>query len=98
MASEQMIEQVKAYIGTTEDVDVFIDVATLQITRLVADRAPEPIFNQAVVELSSELFHRKSAPNGIAQFNTFDGSAIRVARDPMTIVYPMLRPYMGWAA
>jgi hypothetical protein len=46
---------------------------------------------------ASELFHRRSAPNGVAQFASFDGSPIRVAKDPMNAVYPLLMPYTGYA-
>jgi hypothetical protein len=51
---------------------------------------------RAKIECGSELFHRRSAPNGIAQFATLDGgSAVRVARDPMIGAYPLLTPYVG---
>jgi len=32
----------------------------------------------------------------VAQFTTLDGSAIRIARDPMVGAYPLLRRYVGW--
>lgn len=57
---------------------------------------PEVVLNRAYLEVGSELVHRRSAPNGIAGFNTFDGSAIRVARDPLVGAYPLLRRYVGW--
>lgn len=90
------------YIGGNESDESFVTqciaVASLTIEHLVADRAPGEIKDRAILELSSELFHRKSAPQGVAQFQTFDGSVIRIARDPATGIYPLLRPYMGWVA
>jgi len=44
---------------------------------------------------NSELFHRRSAPMGVSQFASADGSAVRVARDPLLGVYPLIRPYVG---
>lgn len=58
---------------------------------------PEKVHIQAVMICASELYHRRSAPNGVAQFASFDGSPIRVAKDPMNAVYPLLMPYTGYA-
>lgn len=58
---------------------------------------PTAVKDQAVYIASSELFHRRSAPNGIAQFASMDGSPVRVARDPLGAVYPLLQPYVGYA-
>jgi hypothetical protein len=58
---------------------------------------PSDLHRQAILICASELFHRRSAPNGLAQFASFDGSPIRVAKDPMNAVYPLLMPYTGYA-
>jgi hypothetical protein len=58
---------------------------------------PSDLHRQAILICASELFHRRSAPNGVAQFASFDGSPIRVAKDPMNAVYPLLMPYTGYA-
>lgn len=51
---------------------------------------PTAILDRAVLEVSSELFHKRSAPQGIAQFADFDGGPVRVARDPMLTAYTLL--------
>ena len=56
---------------------------------------PLVIVNRAIIEVGSELYNRRQAPNGISQFAANDGSAIRVARDPMVAAYPILRPYLA---
>ena len=57
---------------------------------------PSEVLGRAVLEVGSELFHRRSAPNGVAQFGTLDGAApLRVARDPMVGAYPLLARYVG---
>jgi len=67
-------------------VDAYVGLATV----------PAAVLDRAYLEVGSELLHRKNAPNGIAQFNTFDGSAIRVARDPMVGAYPLLKRFVGF--
>lgn len=56
---------------------------------------PAAILHRAKLECGSELYHRRSAPNGIAQFAAFDGAPVRVARDPMTAARPLLADYVG---
>lgn len=57
---------------------------------------PAAIRRRGILEAGSELFHRKNAPNGISQFATPDGkSPVRVARDPMLSVYPLLAEFVG---
>ena len=52
---------------------------------------PEEILDNSYLQVGSELFHRRNAPSGIAQFSSLDGtSPIRVAKDPMMSVYHLL--------
>lgn len=56
---------------------------------------PAEIRDRAVLEVGSELFHRRQAPNGIAQFAAADGTpGVRVARDPMVAARPILAPFV----
>jgi len=51
--------------------------------------------DNAYLQVGSELFHRRNAPSGIAQFSSLDGtSPVRVAKDPMTSVYPLLNRWV----
>jgi hypothetical protein len=94
------VEQFQQYVGTNEDSDFLTGCLTSGAT-LVANfigeaDVPTEIVDQAVLLAASELFHRRSAPNGVAQFATMDGSSpIRVARDPMVAVYPLLQPFQA---
>lgn len=96
------LEQAKQYVNpgstTTQD-DAYIqdclDEATDMVTAFTADQTiPTVAFDRAVKEVLSELYHRRNAPNGIAQFSQYDGGPIRVARDPMVGAYPILSRYM----
>ena len=70
---------VTAYIGTIDPVTPL----------------PVEITERAILEVGSELYHRRQAPNGVAQFSSLDGAPIRVARDPMLGAYPILNRFIG---
>lgn len=95
------LEEFQAYVGTDET--TFPQECLTAGTALVdgyigeVDTVPASLLDQAVLIASSELFHRRSAPNGVAQFASFDGAPIRVAKDPMNAVYPLLQRYVGYA-
>jgi hypothetical protein len=95
------LAQLQAYIGTEETGD-FIEGCLSSSQSLVSkyigdiETVPTDIADQGVLICASELFHRRSAPNGIAQFATADGSPIRVGKDPMTAVYPLLLPFVNY--
>jgi hypothetical protein len=96
------LSDLQAYIGTDETGD-FITTCLTAGTKLVENyigevvSVPESIKDQSVLIASSELFHRRSAPNGIAQFASMDGQPVRVGKDPLAAVYPLLQPFVGWA-
>jgi len=95
------LEEFQAYVGTDET--VFPQECLTSGLALVntyigeIETVPVSLQDQAVLIASSELFHRRSAPNGVAQFAAFDGAPVRVAKDPMNAVYPLLQRYVGYA-
>jgi hypothetical protein len=94
-------DELRAYTGASLSDDTFLETCLAEATALVGRfvgeaTVPEAVKDRAVLEAASELFHRRQAPSGIAQFATVDGSSpIRVARDPMVAAYPILTPYVG---
>jgi hypothetical protein len=93
--------ELQAYIGTEETgsfIQGCLDSGVALVNNYVGEieTVPTDIADQAVLICASELFHRRSAPNGIAQFASMDGSPVRVAKDPMGAVYPLLLPYVGY--
>ena len=92
------VEQLQAYVGTKETGDYIegcLSSATLLVNNYIKTAAvPANIKDQAVLTAASELFHRRSAPNGVAQFASLDGSPVRIAKDPMNAVYPLLMPFV----
>jgi hypothetical protein len=93
--------QLKAYVGAPDSDDTFVTACWDEASALVAKfvgtaTVPATVLLRAKIECGSELFHRRSAPNGIAQFATLDGgSAVRVARDPMIASVPILVAWVG---
>lgn len=100
-APDPRIEQLRLYCGAPASDAMFVAECLGQanelVTRFVRQASvPSMILDRAVIEVGSELFHRRQAPNGIAQFATMEGqSPIRVARDPMIAAYPILQPFTG---
>jgi len=100
MAGTVLLEEFKEYIGTTEDSD-FIE-QSLDAGHALVDNyqgeatVPSDIHRIAILICASEIFHRRSAPNGIAQFASMDGQPVRMGKDPMTAVYPLLLPFVGY--
>lgn len=95
------LAELQAYIGTDETgsfIESCLSAANAHVGNYIGevDKVPGEVHDQAILICASELFHRRSAPNGIAQFASMDGSPIRVGKDPMTAVYPLLLPYVGW--
>jgi len=94
-------QALKDYVGATAPDDAVVeacwDEATALVTKFVGTATVNAdVLFRAKIECGSELFHRRSAPNGVAQFATLDGgSAVRVARDPMIAAYPILVPWVG---
>lgn len=90
----------REYVGASTHDDAFIkscvETAEALVTAYVGNtEIPAAILNRAVLEAGSELFHRRQAPNGIAQFANADGTpGIRVARDPMVAARPILAPFL----
>lgn len=62
------------------------------VGKYIGDReVPEPIVDGAVLEVGSELYNRRKAPNGVAQFGQGDGTpTVFTARDPLIRAYPIL--------
>lgn len=95
-------DDLKAYVGASDSDNTFVsacwDEAHDLVDQYCGDATvdvPTHILKRAKIEVGSELYHRRSAPNGVAQFATLDGgSAIRVARDPMVGAYPILARYL----
>ena len=89
------------YVGAGAADAEFVAACEAEATALVGAfvgtaTVPSEVLGRASLEVGSELFHRRSAPNGVAQFGTLDGAApLRVARDPMVGAYPLLNRYVG---
>jgi hypothetical protein len=101
MAGSLLLSEFKEYIGTDETsdfVEAALDAGHALVDNYQGDAVvPADVHIIAVFQCASEIFHRRSAPNGIAQFASLDGSPVRVAKDPMGAVYPLLMPYVGYA-
>lgn len=62
----------------------------------VRGEIPEHILQRAQLEVGAELYHRRTARNGIVAMEggPENLTPMRIARDPMKAAYDILRPYM----
>lgn len=95
------LEEFQAYVGTDETTFptecLTAGLALVENYIGSVTTVPVAVKDQSTLIVSSELFHRRSAPNGVAQFASFDGNPVRVAKDPLNAVYPLLLRYLGAA-
>ena len=92
-------DDLSRYVGANAGDFAFVVRCWSEASAMVADyigseTVPLLVAERATLEVGSELFHRRQAPNGIAQFTGLDGAAVRVARDPMVGAYPLLDRYV----
>jgi hypothetical protein len=86
------------YVGAPNDsyvTECVTEAAALVARHIGTAVVPADVKARAELECGSELYHRRNAPNGIAQFGAIDGAVVRVARDPMIGAYPILAPYLA---
>ena len=103
MATEEDIQRLREYVGapsSTSDDSLAIawDRASGLVAKFIKDHeadVPAIEVTGSTLEVASELFHRRNAPNGISQFADGQGNPVRVARDPMVAAYKTLSPYIG---
>lgn len=57
---------------------------------------PVAVLHRAYIECTSELYHRRSAPQGVTQFASpnGDGAPVRTSRDPMGGARLILAPFL----
>lgn len=83
--------------STLEPTDIaeLIDDAVQMIQTYVgSSEIPDRIAHRAVLEVARELNTRALNPGGVFSAFADAGSPVRLARDPLRAVYPMLAPYV----
>lgn len=94
--AQQVAEQVKAGRVTP-----YITTCTKEALALVEQYVgetfvPAIILTRAVVETAADLFWRRNAQNGIAQFDNGEGlELMRIGADPMHAARILLKPWKG---
>lgn len=94
------IEAFREYVGTSEDstfVDDCLAAGLAMVEKIVGDsEVPAEVVDNATLVTASEIFHRRSSPQGVTQFAAMDGgSPIRVAKNPRSVAYEYLFPWLS---
>jgi len=93
------IDDLRVFVGASVSDNDFLTTCLNTSIHLVEsfvgdNEVPADVLDDAYLQVGSELYHRRNAPNGISQFAAFDGAPIRIARDPMSSTYPLLQRYV----
>jgi hypothetical protein len=89
----------KAYVGASSTDDAYVEECwdtskDLVASYIASTKVPVGVLKRCYLEVGSELFNRRNAPMGVAQYATYDGAPLNTARDPLVGVYPLLNRYM----
>lgn len=95
------VGDLESYLGTPPGeptlpdlLEVAVDLVEGYLGTAGLALCPATVHDHAVIQLASELYARRNSPAGVAQWGP-DGQAIRLARDAMLSVKPLLAPYRG---
>lgn len=81
-------------IEPAEIADMVDDAVQMLQAYVGSSVIPDRIANRAVLEVARELNTRALNPGGVFSAFADAGSPVRLARDPLRAVYPMLAPYV----
>lgn len=92
-----------AFVGAPAS-DPYLETCVTEAIELVNHAigdatVPEAVRDLATREVAADIYHRRSARNGVAGFDDSDitPAPVRINRDPMVAARPILRPYLGVA-
>lgn len=100
--TEEVASALAPFVGA-RTVDPYISQCAVEAVDMVLhyigaekDSIPASVFHRACVEVGADLYHRRSARNGIAGFEDTDitSAPVRINRDPLVPARPILAPYM----
>ena len=81
-------------IEPTDIADMVDDAVQMLQAYVGSSEIPDRIATRAVLEVARELNTRALNPGGIFSSSAVAGPPVRLARDPLRAVYPMLAPYV----
>lgn len=101
MPAPALAARLAAFVGSPPT--DFVGECAAAAARLVGDyiagrEVPGEVRDRAVIEVGADLYHRRSARNGVAGFEDTDiaPAPVRINRDPLVPAYPLLARYLGW--
>lgn len=93
------VEDVAGFVGCSPTEPVLPGVLAVAVTivgeylGVGARRCPVVVQDQAVTQLAAEIWSRRNAPGGVLQWGAEGSAPVRLARDAMSSVEPLLRRY-----
>ncbi len=99
---EDAVKQLADYLDEAPD-DLHVVAAAEEALVLLGGRftqaeysaLPDEVGSLATREAGASLYYRRTARNGITTFGSADVTPMRIAKDPLSTVYPILSPYLS---
>lgn len=73
-------------------------IALVDVLCAGVDDIPDSVKDTAYLICAARVYANHSAPDGVSQFASADGTPRYIARDPLEAVRPLVRPYLGWVS
>lgn len=99
---DELISALSQFVGAGAP-DEYITACAMEAADMIATHAsaqigdiPASVLRRAVLEVGADLYHRRTARNGVAGFEDTDlaPAPFRINRDPMAPARPILAPYL----
>lgn len=87
------LEEDPADESVSADARAALDMVTRHLGAAGSAAIPATVGALAVTECGAAVFYRRLARNGITTFGSGEVVPMRISKDPMSTVYPMLDPY-----
>jgi hypothetical protein len=89
------VADLRHYVGAPSSDDAFLERVLGEAEATMTAYAgttpiPQTVWDGCLVQVASELYHRRNAPSGITQFVSMDGTGMRMSLDVMKSVYAIL--------
>ena len=93
------VDDLRSYINAPDSDDEFLAQCLdtsyeLLASYLDGNIAPPAVFDQAHLIAASDTYMRRSSPQGLSQFASTGEAPIRVPKDVLNGVYPLLQQYV----
>lgn len=99
---DPLLDRLETNVQAVTDTEKAACMDSLATARVMVDRViaswdaqvPDEPRDQAVIEVASDLYFRRTARNGVMSVTDSELQPFRINRDPLASARPILRPWL----